>query len=232
MKLTIIIPVFNEKKTILKLLALVEKQKFIDKQIIIVDDCSNDNSFELINEFKFLSEYKILKHQKNYGKGECIKTAKKFINGDIVLIQDADLEYNPDDYQNLIQPILNNEFKVVYGSRVLNKKRYKNHNFISLVRIMVNHILTILSNMINQQKLTDAHTCYKVCSREVFDKIKLYESDFAFCPEFTCKISKIKEKIKEVPIEYIGRTHAEGKKIKSIDGIRAIYTLIKYGIFK
>ncbi|WP_440647339.1 glycosyltransferase family 2 protein, partial [Candidatus Pelagibacter sp. HIMB1521] len=231
MKLTILIPVFNENKTILKLLEKVENQVNLKKQIIVIDDCSNDNSYDLICNFKFLSDHKILKHKKNFGKGECIRTAKKFVTGDIVLIQDADLEYDPNDYHKLVAPILNKQSNVVYGSRVLNKKRYSNSNFISLSRIFFNHILTIFSNILNKQNLTDAHTCYKVSSAKIFNSISLEEKDFAFCPEFTCKIAKIGEKIVEVPVSYAGRSHLEGKKIKTKDGFRAIYTLIKYRFF-
>lgn len=231
MKLSILIPVFNEKKTILKLLEKVENQVNLKKQIIIVDDCSKDDSYDLISSFKFLSDHKILRHEENYGKGECIKTAKKFITGDIVLIQDADLEYDPCDYHKLIAPILKKQSNVVYGSRVLGKKRYSNNSFISLTRIFFNHMLTIFSNILNKQNLTDAHTCYKVSSAKIFNNISLEEKDFAFCPEFTCKIAKIGEKILEVPIRYNGRSHLDGKKIKTKDGFRAIYALIKYRFF-
>lgn len=231
MKLSIVIPVFNEKNTIVKLLDIIEKQKYVDKQIVLVDDLSIDNSLNLIKEYKFKSEFKILEHQKNKGKGACIKTAKKHLTGDIVLIQDADLEYNPEDYYKLLKPILENKTNVVYGSRVLGRNRYRNKNFTSLVRIFVNHVLTILSNLLNNQSLTDAHTCYKVCTKSVLDKIELIENDFAFCPEFTSKVSKLNEKIYEIPIQYSGRTYAEGKKIRSIDGLKAISALIKYGLF-
>ena len=228
MKLSIIIPVFNENKTIVQLLSLIEKQIYINKQIIIVDDFSSDNSLELMEKFKFKSDHTILKHDRNLGKGSCIKTAKKIVNGDIILIQDADLEYNPNDYIKLIDPILKQKTNVVYGSRVLGKKRYSNKNFTSILRIFANHILTIISNLLNNQNLTDAHTCYKVCKKDIFDKISLNENDFAFCPEFTCKIARLNEKILEVPIDYHGRTYREGKKIKFSDGLKALYALIKY----
>jgi dolichol-phosphate mannosyltransferase len=232
MKLSIIIPLFNEKNTIVKLLSLIEEQTQIDKQIIIVNDCSEDSSLDLVNNFKFLSEYLILSHYKNLGKGACIKTAQKHIKGDIVLIQDADLEYRPSDYYKLIAPIVNNKTNVVYGSRVLLRSRYANNNFTSFIRIFINHILTIMSNVLNNQKLTDAHTCYKVCKKSIFKKINLAENGFAFCPEFTSKISNLGEEIIEVPIDYFGRSYAEGKKIKSIDGIKAVTALIKYGLLK
>lgn len=232
MKLSIIIPLFNEENTIVKLLNVIEKQTKIEKQIIIINDCSNDKSLELLSNYKFLSENLILNHQTNKGKGACIKTAKKYISGDIIVIQDADLEYDPNDYYNLIKPILDKKTNVVYGSRVLGKQRYKNNNFTSLTRIFFNHFLTIISNLINNQNLTDAHTCYKLIRKSVFDQINLIENDFSFCPEVTTKLSRMNEKIIEVPISYIGRTYNEGKKIKYIDGIKAIFTLFNYRFIK
>ena len=232
MKLSIIIPIFNEKNTLLKLLNLIEKETDISKQLILVDDQSTDSSLELIKKYNFKSDYKILSHDFNKGKGACIKTAKHFVYGDIVLIQDADLEYSPKDYKKLLQPILSNETNVVYGSRVMGKNRYKNKQFTSILRIFFNHMLTIISNIINKQNLTDAHTCYKVFKKDIFDKINLIENDFSFCPEITSKISRLNEKIVEVPVNYAGRSYKEGKKIKLIDGIKALRTLLKYGILK
>ncbi len=231
MKLSIIIPVFNEKNTILEILKKVESVVEIKKEIIIVDDCSNDGSSELIDNFNFLSEYKIIKHKKNSGKGSCIKSAQNYVSGNIVIIQDADLEYNPMDYKYIINIFKKNYKKVVYGSRVLNKKRYYQKNFISNFRIFANHLLTIFTNLLFFQNLTDAHTCYKAFDSNIFKKIELKEDDFAFCPEITAKISKLGIKIFEVPISYVGRGYDEGKKISFYDGIRAIFVLIKYRIF-
>ncbi len=233
MKLSIIIPLFNEKNTIVKLLKQIEDQKYIKKQIIIVNDCSTDSSLELINSYKFLSENLILNHNVNLGKGACIQTAKDYINGDIVIIQDADLEYDPNDYEKLITPILNSVSKIVYGSRVLGKKRYHNaKNFISRSRIFFNHFLTQLSNIINRQKLTDAHTCYKVFAKDIFLNLQLREKGFSFCPEVNSKIARLKLKIEEVEINYNGRTYSEGKKISMTDGVYAILSLIRYGLLK
>lgn len=231
MKLSIIIPAYNEKLTILEILKRVESLKDIHKQIIIIDDGSTDETFQLINNFNFISEYKIIRHRSNSGKGSCIKSAQQYISGNIVIIQDADLEYDPSDYKIILDEIINNHKKVIYGSRVLNKKRYNQKNFTSNFRVFANHILTILTNILFNQKLTDAHTCYKAFDAEVFKNIKLCEDDFAFCPEITAKISKLGLKILEVPISYFGRTYREGKKISFYDGIRAILVLFKYRIF-
>ncbi len=229
-KISIIIPCFNEEKTLYKLISKIHRQGLPYKEIILVDDCSNDGTKKIIKNFKPSFVDKIYFHKKNKGKGACIKTAKKYLDGDIVIIQDADLEYDPRDYKKLILPILQKEYKVVYGSRVLGKNRYNVKNFSSIYRIFFNHILTLFSNLINRQKLTDAHTCYKVFSRDIFDKINLQENGFSFCPEVTTKISNMGVKILELPITYKGRTFKEGKKIKFKDGFQAIYALLKYGI--
>lgn len=231
MKLSIIIPVYNEIKTIKKLIFKVVNQQIKDIQIIVVDDFSTDGTREVIKND--LSQFinKIIYHEKNMGKGAAIRSAQKFVSGDIVIIQDADLEYDPEDYKKLIDPIINKRTSVVYGSRVLNTKRYNSKNFISLHRIFFNHILTIFSNFVNRQNLTDAHTCYKVFDSKIFKNIKLSENDFAFCPEITSKISKLKLNIIEIGISYTGRSVEEGKKIGIIDGFRAILVLLKYGLF-
>ncbi len=228
--ISVIIPVYNEKNTIVEIINKI-KSINIKKEIIIVDDCSTDGTREILERLKD-ADYKILFHDKNLGKGAAIKTAKKKISGDIVIIQDADLEYNPNDYPKLIDPIFKKEVYVVYGSRVLGSSRYLMQNFSSIYRIFFNHMLTILSNLINKQSLTDAHTCYKVFSSDVFNSINLEENDFSFCPEITTKIALKKIRIKEIPIDYNGRSYKEGKKIKITDGIKAIKTLFKYRYFK
>lgn len=230
MKLTIIIPVYNEEATIKILLDEIEKQNYVKKQIIIVDDNSNDNSFNIVNSYNFLSEFKILKNFKNEGKGACIIKAKEYVTGDIVLIQDADLEYSPSDYKLLIDAFLKNEEKVVYGSRILNN--YNRKKFLSFKRILANRFLTLFSNIINKQNLTDAHTCYKMLEVNLFKKIKFQEKGFAFCPEINTKIGNMNEKILEIPINYRGRTYNDGKKIKFIDGLVAIWAILKYKKFK
>ena len=231
MKITVIIPVFNELKTVRAIIDKILNLKDLDIQIILVDDFSTHGTRELIENELSKKVDKVLFHSSNKGKGSAIISAKKFIKGNIVIIQDGDLEYDPKDYYQLIKPILDNSYKIVYGSRVLGKGRYRTNKFTSLFRIFCNHILTIISNFINSQNLTDAHTCYKVFKSEVFNDIILEENGFNFCPEITTKVSNLGIKIFEVPISYNGRTHKEGKKIKLIDGFEAILTIIKYKFF-
>ncbi len=231
MKITVIIPVFNELKTIAIIINRVLNLRDLDIQIILVDDFSTDGTRELIQNDLSKKVDKVIFHSSNQGKGAAIISAKKFIKGDIVIIQDGDLEYDPNDYYQLIQPILDNTYNIVYGSRVLGNGRYRNKRFTSLFRIFCNHILTIISNFINSQNLTDAHTCYKIFKSDVFTQIILKENGFNFCPEITTKVSNLGIKIFEVPISYNGRTYKEGKKIKFIDGLEAILTIIKYKFF-
>ena len=231
MKISVIIPCYNEVKTIEKVIDKVREEKKYQKEIIVIDDFSNDGTREILKKKGKKYFNKLILHKKNFGKGAAIKSSKKFIKGNIVIIQDADLEYYPEDYKKLIQPIKNKYSNVVYGSRVLNKSRYYKNNFSSNFRVFANQILTIFSNLINKQNLTDAHTCYKVFRSVLFKKITLKENDFSFCPEVTTKISKMRENIIEVPIRYKGRSYDKGKKISFKDGILALKTLIKYRYF-
>jgi glycosyltransferase involved in cell wall biosynthesis len=232
MKLSIIIPVFNEVNTIEYIVDKINKLDDLNKEIIIVDDYSNDGTTLLLKNNIHKKVKKIIYHKKNLGKGAAIKSAKDIISGDIVIIQDADLEYDPKDYYNLIKPIQNKEYQVVYGSRVFGKSRYFSNNFTSIYRVFFNHILTMLSNLLNSQNLTDAHTGYKVFSKNVFDNITLEENDFSFCPEVTTKISLKNIIIKEISISYYGRSYKDGKKINIYDGFKAILVLFKYRFFK
>ena len=233
MKISIIIPVYNEKKTIIKLLTKVKRLKNINKQIIVIDDGSTDGSSELIKSRFNEKNVKLIFHKYNRGKGAAIKSAIKYIYGDIVLIQDADLEYDPNDYYKLLEPFKKTNVKVVYGSRVLKKKRYSiKKSFPTNFRVFANHILTIFSNVINRQNLTDAHTCYKLFNSELFKKLQLSENDFAFCPEVTTKISNLNLSIFEVPISYNGRGYDEGKKIGISDAFRVFSVILKYKFFK
>ena len=230
-KVSIIIPCYNEKNSILKIVKKINSLN-ISKQIILIDDCSVDGTRSIINQKIKNTVNKVILHEKNQGKGACIISAKPYIIGDIVIIQDADLEYNPDDYNNLIEPIILNKANVVYGSRVLNKKNYlTKRNFISNFRVFGNFILTKISNIINNQTLTDAHTCYKIFRKQTFKKINLKENGFNFCPEVTTKLSVLNEKILEVPISYKGRSIDQGKKIRFWHAIEALFTILKYKYF-
>lgn len=229
MLISIIIPVYNEEKTIKEILEKINKIKKFKKQIIIVNDASNDNSVNIIKKKCDGLYNKFINLEKNRGKGYACREGIKFAEGDVILIQDADLEYDPNDYEIILEPIFNKQANVVYGSRFLrNSKRVIKFSFDSVIRLCANYFLTYLSNLMNKQNLTDAHTCYKAITRNVIDQIELIEDGFEFCPEITAKISKLNEKIYEVPINYYGRTHEEGKKIKFIDGFRAIKAILKY----
>ena len=231
--LSIIIPVFNEIKTIDRILKKIYKIKSIKKQIIIIDDGSTDGTTEKIKKSK--KKYnvnKIIYCKTNKGKGHAIRLAQKYIKGKFVIIQDADLEYDPKDYSKILNILEKKKHKVVYGSRVLGTNRYVNNSFTSNFRVLANHFLTIASNLINKQNLTDAHTCYKAFDANLFKKIKLKEDGFSFCPEITTKISNLNIKIFEVKISYKGRDYDEGKKISILDGIEALYVLLKHKLVK
>ena len=231
MLVSVIIPVFNEENFIKEILKKISEVKNIKKEIIIVNDCSTDNTVKIL-ETNCLGLYdKIIHNKKNMGKGFSVREGIKSATGEIILIQDADLEYNPDNYPRLVDPIIKKEAQVIYGSRVLDGGiRIRPKIYDSKVRLFANNFLTILSNFLNKQNLTDCHTCYKVFLSDVIKKIHLEENVFAFCPEVTAKVSKLGIKIKEVPIDYYGRTHEEGKKIVFLDGIKAIFAIIKYNL--
>ena len=229
-KLTIIIPVYNEIKTIEKLIKKILKIK-IKKQLIIVDDGSSDGTELILKKYKNRID-RLITHKKNLGKGAAIKSGQKFVKGKYIGIQDADLEYDPRDLKKIVNEMDKKNLKVMYGSRVLKKNKFKNtQNFTHIVRIWGNIFLTKASNFLNQQKLTDAHTCYKVFDSKVFKKIKLKEKGFSFCPEITTKISMMNISIEEFPINYVGRTYEQGKKITAFDGLDALYVLVKYRYF-
>jgi len=224
-KVTIIIPVFNEKNTLKALLEKVEQANFsgLEKEIIMVDDCSTDGTTDILKELS--NNYKVLFHEKNQGKGAAIRTAVKEASGDFVVIQDADLEYLPDDYDKLLPLLINNQADVVYGSRF--KETQNSKNFI-LKNKIANKFLTLLTNILYGAEITDMETCYKAFKREFIQSITIKSNRFDFEPEITAKIMKKKARLKEVPISYFGRGHEEGKKINWKDGIHAILTLIKY----
>lgn len=224
-KISIVIPVYNEKETIKELLTKVEQASFsgLEKEIIMVDDCSTDGTTDILKELS--ANYKVLFHEKNQGKGAAIRTAVKEATGDFVCIQDADLEYLPDDYDTLLPLLINDEADVVYGSRFKNKENLK--NFI-LKNKIANKFLTLLTNILYGAEITDMETCYKAFKREFIQGIAIKSNRFDFEPEITAKVMKKKARLKEVPISYCGRGHDEGKKINWKDGVHAILTLIKF----
>ena len=223
-KLSIIIPCYNEENNIEDLLKKVNDVKLenIEKEIIVVDDCSKDNSRSILEKNKDVIQ-KILYHKENMGKGAALRTGIQSATGDYLIIQDADLEYNPNEYEKLLQPLINNECDVVYGSRFKNNV-YKGY----FGNKLANKFLTKISNLFTHYKLTDMETCYKLFKSEVIKNIDLRENRFGFEPEVTAKLSKAKAKIVEVQIEYNPRSKEEGKKIGIKDGLRAIYCILKY----
>jgi glycosyltransferase involved in cell wall biosynthesis len=226
MKLSIIIPVYNEEKFIQDIIERVKNSNTgkIEKEIIIVDDCSSDNTRKILKKKINKKVDKIIYHEHNQGKGAALRTGIKEATGDVVIIQDADFEYDPNDYLKVVTPIFENKAEVVYGSRFLNKK-FKGYK----KNIIANKFLTFLSNLFSHQKITDMETCYKAFKREVIQSITIEENRFGFEPEITAKIANKKIKIHEVEISYNPRTHEDGKKINYKDGLRAIYCIIKYG---
>ncbi len=228
MKLSIIIPCYNEKSTIREVIDAVLAAPYDDKEIIIVDDCSKDGTKEVLLEEIEPLVHQILFHKVNQGKGAALRTGIQAATGDIVLIQDADLEYDPQEYPNLVEPILRNKADVVYGSRFMGSQP---HRVLYFWHSVGNMVLTILSNMFTNLNLTDMETCYKVFRREIIQGISIQENRFGFEPEITAKIAKLECRIFEVGISYYGRTYKEGKKIGWKDGIRAIYCIIKYNLF-
>ena len=233
MLLSVIIPNYNEEKTIEIIVEkVIAQKKNIDLEIIVVDDFSSDKSKEILNKLKSKGKIDhLILHEKNYGKGYAIQTGLKMCLGEITVIQDADLEYDPVDFQRMLYIMKQKKLSCLYGSRVLGKNRYNQKNFTSFFRIFANHILTIFTNIIYGQKLTDAHTCYKMVETNLIKNLNLKEKKFAFCPELTAKVSKRGVNIEECAISYKGRTYKEGKKINFFDGLEAIWVLIKYRFY-
>lgn len=235
MILSIIIPAYNEEKTITTILEKVKSVELIrdiQKEIIVVNDCSRDKTEEVILEYisrNRESNIRYVKHPVNKGKGAAIHTGIETSTGDYIIVQDADLEYDPAEFNILLKPIVDGFADVVFGSRFMGGSA---HRILFFWHSIGNYLLTFLSNMFNNLNLTDMETCYKLFKSEYLRQIKLKEKRFGFEPEVTAKIAKIPRiRIYEVGISYYGRTYEEGKKINWKDGLRALYCIIKYGLF-
>lgn len=231
-KLSIIIPLYNEEKTIVKLLQRVievELPKDIQKEIIVIDDGSTDNSKLIVQNLKLKRVIRIF-HERNLGKGAAVRTGIKNSTGDLIIIQDADLEYNPADYKKLLEPILRGRTKIVYGTRLSNYplKFWGKDKTVLPVHLIANRFLTGLVNFLFNSNLTDMETCYKLFSREVLNKVDLQSTGFEIEPEITIKALKLGYNIIEVPILTTPRGYEEGKKISFNDGIKAIWTIFRY----
>ena len=225
MKLSIVIPVYNEIETIEALLARVRAVELpFEKEIILIDDASTDGTRQFIKTVSSNNVVTVL-HEINQGKGAALRSGFKMATGDIILIQDADLEYNPNEFLKLLKPILEGKADVVYGSRFVGSEA---HRVLYFWHMLGNKFLTLMSNMLTNLNLTDMETCYKVFRRQVIDNLELKENRFGFEPEITAKVAKNKYRIYEVGISYSGRTYASGKKIGWRDGIWALWCIIKY----
>ena len=229
MKLTIIIPCYNEKRNILTVLKEVSESTNISKEIIVVDDGSTDGSREVLSSLD-KKMFNVIMHEKNMGKGAAIRSGLKHATGDVIIFQDADLEYTPSEYDKLLKPIILDKADVVFGSRFRSGEAARILYFWHMIG---NTCLTFLSNMLTNLNLTDVETGYKVFRKEILDQLTIQEDRFGIEPEITAKIAKIRPRIRiyEVGISYYGRTYEEGKKITWKDGVRAVYVMFKYNIF-
>lgn len=226
MSISVIIPVYNEVRTIDEIISRVQTVP-LAKEIIVIDDASIDGTRERLQEIGPAENIKIFYHDRNQGKGAALRTGFKHVTGDYIIIQDADLEYDPKEYPKLLEPLLDGRADVVYGSRFLGGP----HRVLFFWHYMGNRILTLVSNTLTNLKLTDMETCYKAFSRQVLKHVTFKSNRFGFEPEFTAKIAKNGFRIYEVPISYSGRNYAEGKKITWKDGIKAVFTIIWFRIF-
>ena len=222
-KLSIVIPIYNERETLETLIAKVNAVDY-DKEILLIDDFSSDGTREVLKKYENKENFQVLYHDHNQGKGAALRTGFSNANGDIIIIQDADLEYNPADYGTLIEPILDGRADVVYGSRFLGGP----HRVLFFWHSIGNMVLTTLSNMFTNVNLTDMETGYKVFTKKVNDTLTFKCNRFGFEPEFTAKVAKNNFRIYEVPISYNGRDYSEGKKITWKDGVAAIWYIIKF----
>lgn len=226
---SIVIPCFNEKETLLQIVEAVKKAPLARSEIIVVDDCSNDGTRELIESKVRGLVDRVVLHERNRGKGAALRSGFEAATGDFVIIQDADLEYDPQEYPLLLGPILDGKADVVYGSRFMGAAP---HRVLHFWHFVGNKLITLLSNMCTDLNLTDIETCYKAFRRDVLQRITLEENRFGFEPEVTAKLSKLNIRIYEVGISYYGRTYEEGKKIGWKDGVRALYCILKYNLFR
>jgi glycosyltransferase involved in cell wall biosynthesis len=227
MKISVVVPVFNERNTIELIMDRI-KAVPLQKEIVIVDDFSNDGTRDILSKMNG-DMVKVIYHEKNMGKGAALRTGFCNVTNDIVIVQDADLEYDPGEYHKLIKPIVDDKADVVYGSRFMGSEPHRVFYFWHMVG---NKILTFLSNMFTNLSLTDMETCYKVFRREVLKNITIEEDRFGFEPEITAKLAKMDLRIYEVGISYAGRSYKEGKKINWKDGFSAIRCIIKYNLFR
>jgi glycosyltransferase involved in cell wall biosynthesis len=227
MKLSVVIPCYNEEKTVAEIIRAVRSSPYEDKEIIVVDDCSTDGTRRILEtELRGLID-QVLYHEINQGKGAALRTGIKAAKGDLVIIQDADLEYDPQEYPLLIEPILRNKADVVFGSRFMG---HRPHRVLYYWHRLGNGFLTLMSNMFTNLDLTDMETCYKVFRREIIQGIEIKENRFGFEPEITAKVAKTGCRIYEVGISYYGRSYEEGKKIGWHDGVRALWCILKYNL--
>jgi len=227
MLLSVIIPAYNEINFIDEIIKKVKDTPY-EKEIIIADDCSTDGTREYLKGLKDRRDITVVFHEKNQGKGAALRSGIAHAKGDIIIIQDADLEYDPREYPRLLEPILDGKADVVYGSRFLGGP----HRVFYFWHYMGNSMVTLLSNIFTNLNLTDMETGYKVFKREVFEGIEIESNRFGFEPEITAKIARKRCRIYEVPISYYGRGYEEGKKITWRDGIKAFFTILKYNVFK
>lgn len=231
MKITIVMPVYNEVDTLKEIVSRVNQsldKLDMEKEIVMVDDFSSDGTRDLLKDYEKESYIQVFYHEKNQGKGAALRTAFEKATGDVLIIQDADLEYDPAEYPKLLEPILDGRADVVYGSRFLGGGPHRVHLF---WHYMGNQCLTLLSNIFSNINLTDMETCYKAFKREVIQGMKIRSNRFGFEPEFTMKIAKKKCHIYEVSVSYSGRDYEEGKKITWVDGVKAIMAILYFRFF-